>query len=200
VIEHLERRVGGVRAGSASYVWRVGLIGDQLLRLASGDGVRARRKEPSAHYLDHCLAVADCHLALVAASREARIELLQVQTEPTCWRDYLASGGTQRTLKPDLYALTASGEFEDHWFLEIDRATESLPTIVGKCVQYEAYRRTGREDHDHGVFPLVVWVVPDQVRASKLQAALRAARGLDRDLYRVTTVNDLATLVTGGAS
>jgi len=71
-------------------------------------------------------------------------------------------------LKPDLYAVTASGDYEDHWFCEIDRATESMPTLLKKCVQYEAYRRTGAEQDRLGVFPLVVWVVPDDAQADKL--------------------------------
>src|SRR5262249_38002222 len=93
VVEHLARRVGGVRAGSASYVWRVGPVGDQLLRQARGEGVRARRKEPSARHLDHCLAIADCHLALLAAARARRLELLKIATEPESWRSYLGASG-----------------------------------------------------------------------------------------------------------
>ncbi len=200
LIEHLDRRVGGIRAGSASYVWRIGLVGDQVLRRARGDGVRARRKEPSARHLDHCLAIADAHLALVTAARARRLELLRVDTEPACWRDYLGSSGQRDILKPDLYAVTASDDFEDHWFIEIDRATESLPTLLKKCAQYEHYRRTGREQHDGGVFPAVVWVVPDEPRETKLRAALAASRSIDRSLYRVCTPDAFAELICGGAA
>jgi Replication-relaxation len=200
IIEHLQRRVGGVRAGSASFVWRVGLLGDRLLRQAHGEGARARRKEPSARHLDHCLAIADCHLALVTAARAGHLELLTFATEPDCWRSYLGSGGAREVLKPDLYAVTAIGEYEDHWFVEVDRATESLPTLMRKCVQYERYRRTGREQAEAGVFPLVVWVVPDDTRAAKLQAALQTARGLDMAVFRVTTAEQLLNLVCGGVA
>ena len=200
LIEHLDRRVGGVRAGSASYVWRIGLIGDQVLRRNSGDGIRARRKEPSARHLEHCLAIAGAHLDLVRAARDHRLELLRVDTEPACWRGYLSSGGVRDILKPDLYAVTASGDFEDHWYIEIDRATESLPTLLKKCAQYEHYRRTGREQHDRGVFPVVVWVVPGQPRLTKLHAALSASRSLDPRLYRVCTPDTFADLVCRGAA
>lgn len=200
VVEHLVRRVGGVRAGSASYVWRVGSVGDRLLRQASGDGIRARRKEPSARHLDHCLAIADCHLALLAAARARRLELLTVATEPESWRSYLGVSGAPEVLKPDLYAVTATGEYEDHWFVELDRATESLPTLVRKCAQYERYRRTGREQAETGIFPLVVWVVPDDDRVTKLQAALNAARRLDTTLFRITTPERFAELVCGGTA
>jgi hypothetical protein len=200
IIEHLQRRVGGVRAGSASYVWRVGTVGDRLLRQTHGEGARARRKEPSARHLDHCLAIADCHLALVTAARAGHLELLKAVTEPDCWRSYLGAGGAREVLKPDLYAVTATGEYEDHWFIEVDRATESLPTLVRKCVQYERYRRTGREQAEAGVFPLVVWVVPDDTRAAKLRTALQITRGLDKAVFRVTTAEQLLNLVCGGAA
>lgn len=200
VIDHLSRRVGGVRAGSASYIWRVGLIGDRLLRLKSADQPRGRRKEPSLRHLEHCLAVADSHLALRDLAATGRIELLRVDTEPDCWRSYLALGGSRDTLKPDLYAVTASGDYEDHWFIEVDRATESLPTLLKKCAQYEDYRRTGAEQHARGVFPLVVWIVPDEARADRLTAALAASRRLDQDLYRICTPAGLPDVITGGAA
>lgn len=201
VLEHLERRVGGIRAGSASYVWRVGLLGDRLLRLsADHDQPRGRRKEPSLRHLDHCLAAADCHLALRDLAADHRIELLQVQTEPRCWRTSDTAGFGGSVLKPDLYAVTALGDYEDHWFCEIDRATESLPTLLKKCAQYEAYRRTGSEQDRLGVFPLVVWIVPDDTRADKLRRAIAGSRNLDADLYRVCTPTDFAEVITGGAA
>lgn len=200
VIEPLERRIGGVRAGSGSYVWRVGLVGDQLLRLAAEDGVRARRKEPSTRWLAHCLAIADTHLALVAASRQGSIELLQVQTEPACWRSYLHFGGTRLILKPDLYTVIASPAFEESWFLEVDLGNESLPTLLGKCAQYEAYRRAGREQHSHGVFPRVVWILPDARRADRLALAIQRDQRLDDALYRVIAADELPQFIVRSAA
>jgi hypothetical protein len=189
VIEALERRIGGIRAGSAAYIWRVGPIGDRLLRDAT-DGP-ARRKEPSPRLLDHTLAVAACYCELVVAARQGAIELLEATPEPGSWRRYLGPGGSREVLKPDLHAVTASGEYEDHWFVEVDRATESLPTVLKQCALYEAYRRTGQEQAARGVFPRVLWVVPDERRATQLRSAIGRARQLDLDLFRVTTVDDL---------
>lgn len=195
VIEHLERRIGGVRAGSQSFVWRVGVIGDRLLR--SDDRTpRDRRHEPSARFLDHTLAAADAALQLTLAAREGRVELTRLDTEPATWRPYLGPSGAQLTLKPDLYAVTASGEFEDHWFIEIDRSTESLPTVVRQCQQYEAYRRSGRLQAEIEIFPWVVWLAPTAVRAQRLVEAIQGARQLDRSLYRVGVQGELVKLVT----
>ena len=174
-IQHLERRIGGVRAGSASFVWRLGPVGERLLQRALGgaDGPRLRRKEPSLHHLDHCLAVAETHIRLLEAGRSHAPELLRLQTEPICWRPYATLGGGQAVLKPDLYAVTASGDFEDSWFIEVDRGTESLPTLLRKCGQYEDYRRSGVEQRDRQVFPLVLWLLPDERRKACARGGAR---------------------------
>jgi hypothetical protein len=202
LITHLERRIGGIRAGSASYVWCLGPAGDRLLKRSEGseEGPRLRRKEPSLRFLDHSLAVADCYLALVAAARSGQLELLSTETEPACWRPYLGAGGGREVLKPDLAAVTAAGDYEDHWFVEVDLGTESVPTLLGKCNQYARYRRTGHEQASHGVFPVVVWVLPDQARLAKLQAALARNRSLDADLFRLTTADGFADCITRGAA
>ncbi|WP_375431017.1 replication-relaxation family protein [uncultured Friedmanniella sp.] len=197
IIEHLDRRVGGVRAGSASYVWRIGPVGDRLLRLTHNEGGRLRRKEPSLRYLEHCLLAAETHIRLLEAGQRGELEVIRVEAEPTCWRSYLGPGAARGVLKPDLYAVTAApgGAYEDHWFIEVDRATESIPTLLGKCVQYEQYRRAGVEQQAQGVFPRVLWLLPSQQRRQGLAEALGRARTLDRNLHRLTTINELIPAV-----
>src|SRR5690242_9100083 len=56
LLARLQRRVGGVRAGSASYVYVLGPVGRRLL------GERHRYTEPSPLFLDHTLAVADARV------------------------------------------------------------------------------------------------------------------------------------------
>lgn len=199
VIEPLQRRIGGIRAGSASFVWRVGPVGDRLLRQGS-EQPRARRKEPSTRFLDHRLAVADCACLLTTAARQRDFELVSIASEPSSWRPFLGLHGAREILKPDLHVVTASGEFEDHWFIEIDRGTESLPTVLKQCAQYERYRRSGREQAEAGVFPRVVWLVPEVYRRDRLTDTIRAARDLDAALFRVALPDDLLPLVVGGAS
>lgn len=200
LLAHLQRRVGGVRAGSSSFIWCLGPVGDRLRRMNRGEGVRQRVREPSPTFVDHCLAVADAHLSLVTAERAGQLQLAQLELEPDCWRHYLGPSGGRETLRPDLFAVTVTGEYEDHWFLEIDRGTESLPTIVRKCRQYEAYRRTGLEQEGAGVFPIVVWVVPTPSRQEKLREAIVAARGVDAGLHRVVLPAELVGLISGGGS
>lgn len=202
VIDHLDRRVGGVRAGSASFVWQLGPVGDRLLR-ETEEGSRVRRHEPGLLFLDHCLAVADAHLALVTAARRGDLELVEAQTEPDCWRPYTGLGGARLSLQPDLYAVTgdpADPDFVNQWFIEVDRGTEHPKRLLKKCSRYEDYRRTGTEQANSGSFPLVVWVMRDNQQAERFRAAIHADKGLDDRLYRVTTPDGFYDVIRGGAS
>lgn len=195
LLTRLQRRVGGIRAGSASFVYALGSLGSRLL-----DGDKRRRfAEPSALYLDHTLAVADAHVELVLAARHGRLELSVVEVEPRCWRRYTGPSGGPERIRPDLYVVTASGAFEDCWFLEIDRGTESPAAISRKCRAYEAYWRSGREQETHGTFPLVVWVASDEARAQRLEQVVRHVRNLKRELFRVTRDGRLVELLAGAA-
>jgi hypothetical protein len=197
LLSRLDRRVGGVRAGSASYVWTLAQAGHRLL--AGADDARRRIREPSTTFLDHHLAVADTHLALLGAHRAGQLELLYVQTEPGCWRRFTGRHGSGETLRPDLYAVTADDDYQHCWFIEVDRGSESLPRLLAKCAQYEAYRRTGIEQHLRGVFPLVVWLMPSERRADQLAAALARRSGTDPGLFRVTTADRFVPLLAAGS-
>lgn len=95
--------------------------------------------------------------------------------------------------------MTASGDYEDHWFLEIDRDTEPPSRVLRACLKYEEYRRTGEERRRLGIFPAVVWVVPDQKRAATLKRHIAGEARLSRDLFTVVSLDDLATVVTAGS-
>ncbi|MFD6883666.1 replication-relaxation family protein [Rhodococcus sp. NPDC060084] len=194
----VQRRVGGVRAGSASFVWHLDAVGDRLLRQSSSARPRRRSFEPSLHFLQHTLAVADLHLQLRQAASSGAIELLQVATEPDCHRRYPHLGGGLSTLKPDLYAVTATSEFEDSWFFEVDLGTESLPRLLAKCAEYETYRRSGVEQQTSGVFPIVVWLIREASRRAALTAAIANERSLPTELFRVLAPGELPALVAGG--
>jgi Replication-relaxation len=199
VLDHLERRIGGVRAGSASFVWQVGPVGDRLLR-SERHSARTRQHEPGSLFLQHCLDVADAHLALTRIHRAGQLELVSVQTEPDCWRSYTGLGGARLTLEPDLYVETgdpADAAFVNCWFVEVDRGTENPARLLAKCERYESYRRTGREQAEAGGFPLVVWVMRDPQHAERLVTAIQGDSRLDDQLYRVTTAEQLTSAVRG---
>jgi hypothetical protein len=163
------------------------------------DRQRRRIVEPSTTFLTHTLAVAQTHVELVQAARMAQLELVRVDVEPGCWRRYIGPGGAREVLKPDLYVVTGSGKFEDCWFVEVDRGTESPAALIRKCRAYERYWRSGREQAAHGTFPLVVWAAPDEARAQRIERVIKGTRSLKRDLFRVTTAAGLVELLAGGA-
>ncbi|MCC8907747.1 replication-relaxation family protein [Curtobacterium sp. GD1] len=199
LIYRLDRQIGGVRGGSGAFVWSVDDAGDRVLRAALNveQGKRRRAYEPSWLFLAHTLAIAETRVSLHEAALAGRYDLLEVRTEPRNWRPFLGPLGTAQTLKPDLEAVTASGEYEDHFFLEIDRGTESLPVVTAKCLVYEQYRATGKEQAASGVFPVVVWLIADAARREALKEALARHARIDERLFEVLDPGELIGFVSG---
>jgi hypothetical protein len=144
--------------------------------------------------------VADARVELLRARRRDEVGLVTVEVEPACWRRYIGPSGARELVRPDLYLVTSAGDFEDCWFVEIDRGTESSTAITRKCRAYTSYYRTGREQEQHGAFPLVLWVTPDEKRSNRVETAIASARNLTRDLFKVTTAERFVQVIKGGAS
>jgi len=204
LVARMQRRIGGVRAGSSGIVWQLGSTGERLLRARHGDTARRRYSEPSPTFLAHTLAVADLAIVLYELARDKIIELLSVEAEPECWRNFLSTHGVRAWLKPDLFAVTASGDFEQHWFIEADNATEHAPAIARKASIYRQYAATGVHQEQHGLFPAVAWVVPDAKRQDGLTAALQSDPGLRElvkaGLFHVVTVGQFPAFITGATN
>ena len=66
---------------------------------------------------------------------------LQLDTEPDCWRTYLGAGGERLTLRPDLAATITSPDYQDHYYLEVDRDTENPARIITACHLVSFLRR-----------------------------------------------------------
>lgn len=191
LLVRLERRVGGVRAGSSGYLYQLATAGRQAL------GVPGRvRFEPGSRFVDHALAAAEVHVQLVEAQRAGTIAELTVGHERDALRRFVTTSGIEQ-LRPDLLVeVTTADGWELRWFVEIDRGTEHLSTVLRKCQVYERYWHSGREAVHHDVFPRVLWSVPDHRRATAIEAAIRESRRLTSDLYRVATANDTVTNIT----
>lgn len=174
LITHFARRIGGIQHGSSEFIWYLTEAGARLLDL----GVETQRKrnrflEPSPAFLRHTLAVAECYVQFTEICRMAEeMKLARIAVEPECWRSYQKDGKAQ-SLRPDLYAETISGRFEDRWFIEMDLDTESTNDIVEKCRRYQQYYQTNKEQDASGIFPIVLWIVPTQERKDKLIDSIR---------------------------
>jgi hypothetical protein len=194
LLVRLDRRVGGVRSGSASFVYALTSLGQRVL---DEDGPRRRFAEPSDRFVDHTLAVAELFLQLNVHARSLRWAILEWQSEPDSWRDVITLGG-RIVLRPDFFVVLDVNGYELRWFVEIDRATEHLPAITRKCRLYHSYYKGGHEQRGHKVFPRVLWVAPDERRAARLRATIDSDRRLTSDLFRVTTSREM--LVAIGAT
>jgi hypothetical protein len=200
LLTNLERRIGGVRSGSSGHIWQITNSGNRLLAERHHEAAqRVRPSEPGASFLEHTLAIAETVICLQEASTGKDVNLTRFELEPECWRNYLARGGSTRTLKPDLGAVTRTPKFEDVWFFEVDRDTETPARVVRKCLQYQEYRDTGAEQRVLGIFPAVVWVVPNRKRRETLRTRLSAEQNLDRDLFVVIQPDEIGDLICLGA-
>jgi Replication-relaxation len=187
VLIRLERRIGGVRAGSAGTVYRLGAVGDRLLRLWRGESGRGRAsREPGRLFVRHGLAVTETYVRLREAERGGALDVLAFDPEPASWRRFAGAGGSQ-VLKPDAFARLGLGEYEDRWFVEIDCGTEGSGALAAKCRAYLAYFRSGVEQADQGVFPRIVWITTTERRVSLIADACASLPAAAWPLFAVTT-------------
>lgn len=193
LLDRLERRVGGVRAGSASFVWLLTSLGFRLL----GDDKRRRSREPSLVHLSHVLAVAELVVQLHERSRATDVELLSVEPEPTCWRAFVGHHGAQALLKPDLRLTLGIGEHELHWFVELDRATEYRSALTRKLGTYVMAWRDGGEQTRAGVFPRVLWVVPDEARGEAIAIVWQSMDSVPDGMFQAVTTDRAVDVLSG---
>jgi len=214
LVNHLPRKVGGYGGGQAQTVWHLSEGGHRLLGLDRPDdekadkSLRQRFREPSPQFLAHTLRVADIRLALEQLSRPERagaadnhetdsIDLTLIQTEPVCWRTWVSTYGGSAVLRPDLYAETSDPDFDYFYFIEADMDSEHAPAIMKKARVYQTYYQTGLEQARHGgVFPLVLWVTPDERRARQILNTIRADPKCDERLHRAVTMADLPNFLS----
>lgn len=196
LIRPLDRRIGGIGGGSSVQVWHLTGAGHRLLTLNDpGKSKRKRFIEPSPTFLRHTLAVAECAVQLTCICRNSMdLELIQVDTEPTCWRPYNSDGRIIQ-LKPDLFVITNYVDYEDRYFMEIDLGTESVSQVVAKCDTYLDYYHTDIEQRESRMFPLVVWIVKDKDRKAKLKEAIKKAIVCQPKLFLVITPDELERLI-----
>jgi hypothetical protein len=196
VTARLNRRVGGVRSGSDSFVYALDVLGQ---RITDPTPKREWRRPwtPTVRILDHGLAATDLYVSIVDADRSGELELLRFATEPACWRTFTGSGGGRLVLKPDAHIIVATDESERHAWIEVDRATESLGWITEKAKVYGRYFDSGREQERHGVFPRTLWIAPDAHRAEQLAGALGHLRAEEWQLHHVATTSTALQALIG---
>lgn len=187
VLERLPRSIGGIRAGSAGFIYRLGLAGHRLAVREGRLPARQRRHSlaPGTLFVRHSLQIAELHTRLLESERTGAIELLSLAAEPSCWRSYDGPGGQPARLKPDSYVRLGLGPYEDSYFIEVDRGTEGSRTLADQLERYVAYYESGREQREHGVFPMVLWLTPSHERAATIAACVQQLPAAYQPLFRV---------------
>jgi len=196
LVSRLSRVIGGKRAGSAGVVYGLSGLGLRVL-FAPDTANQPRRRiwDTKPYFQDHMLKVADLYVGLIEREYHG-IDLLSFDGEPTCWRHFTGPGGELVVVKPDAYVQVGLDALVSSWFIEVDLGTETLPTIQRKSERYIAYWNSGTEQQrtqselDSGVFPFVLWLVPDAKRRDKFQQATCRLTPDARDLFKVALLED----------
>ena len=184
VLVAVGRRVGGSGRGSTVQAFALDTAGRQLLvrrQLAEAQRVRVRRPGvPGARTIRHRLAVSELYTELTEQARSSGLAVVTFKAEPAAWWP----NGLGGYLKPDAYAVLARGEVRDHWWVEVDLATESLPTVRAKVTAYLDFRRRGEQGPD-GVLP---WLLISTTTARRRAAIAQMVRQLPEAAALVTVV------------
>jgi Replication-relaxation len=199
VLARIERPGGGLHAGSPGHVYTLDVAG---LRLAERSSRRSpRRPYPvSRAFLDHALAVTEWYVRLMVARHHGGPDLLEFQAEPRSWRTFTSYAHGREVLKPDAFVSLVSGEWEDRYFLEIDRGTEHTPALRRQLDRYVRYWRSGQEQAVSEVFPGVLWIVPDAQRHAVLVDVIGRLPTEAWPIFRVSVEDEALQVLTGGAS
>ena len=153
---------------------------------------RRRPRTPGSAFTAHALDIAELYVRLHEAARD-ELELLAVSPEPACWRTYPGAEGPQ-WCKPDLFVRVGVDEFEDQWFIEVDRATQSSSVLERKAATYVEYWRSGLRDP----FPLVLFTVPEDRRLRFVADVLSRLPADQRPLFHVALFDDAVSTVSCG--
>ena len=184
-LRRVERRmVGGNGAGSGQYVYSLGPVGWRLMQ-------REGRYSPARSINYHTLGIADAFTELKRLENAGRIQIETYETEPDSWR--MIQGAD---LRPDLYVKVSDpfkGRSMSLW-LEIDLGTERSRQIREKLAAYwHAYRHA--TDADLSVFPLVVFLAPDDEREWELRDIVATGKEEAQALFLTSTIYNFTGLI-----
>lgn len=185
VLSTMQRRQGGVRAGSSGLTFVLDVVGQRLARLldrATLDSPQRTRRPGTVteRFLLHSLAVSELYVRLREVTAGSDVELLSFATEPACW--WTDSQG--RLIKPDAGLTLATAAVADDWSIELDRATESLPTVRAKLATYVELLEQG-ETGPNGALPRVLITVPDEARRQAVGGLITGFAPIAAELLHV---------------
>lgn len=157
----------GRRAGSAERCYELDSAGQKLMQISAnlaGHGRMHRSDEPGDRFVLHTLATGELYVALVesTASYGVRVERYLVERAATWPMVH------NTWIRPDALCVLRHGSIHDYWWIETDRATESLPTIRRKLRTYLAFVESGQPS-PNGIVPRVIFTCPTEARCAAIR-------------------------------
>lgn len=184
-LARIERRmVGGNGAGSGQYVYQLGSAGWAFCR-------REGRYWPYRTVNYHTLAIADVYVELLHWERDGRIRIDGFATEPDSWLNVAGAD-----LRPDLYVDVAEiiKRRNIALWIEVDMGTERQKAVKDKLARYRhAWHHA--DEKTLPVFPLVLFIAPDDVRARELRWIVEHGDEEAQRLFFVSTASQFAALL-----
>lgn len=207
VLLPLPRRVGGGLRGSGQLAYALDTAGERLLRLRRNlrqdDGRIRRPGEPGERFVQHTLAVSELYVRLIERSRTEGFSVDEFLAEPAAWWPNGAGGW----MKPDAYVVLSSNDVTDYWWIEVDLATEAVPTLRGKFLAYTDFVNRGQLGPSD-VLPRVLITVPTAYRLEVMNSVVARLPAPADELLTValhetavdTLVGELDAVDEGGAA
>lgn len=194
VLMPLARRVGGGLRGSAQLAYALDSGGERLLRLrrnlAQGE---ERIRRPGAigdRFVRHTLATSELYVQLVEQSRITGFTVDEFLAEPAAWWPNVAGGW----LKPDAYLAISAADVTDCWWIEVDLATEAVPTLRGKflaCLDFVNQGQLGPAK----VVPRVLVTVPTDARGEVVEGLIARLPAPADELFAVALHEEAADII-----
>ena len=198
LVTRLAYRRDRVRAGADSYIYQLTGRGFGVLTRLDGTPAHKLSGQPGERFVDHVLAVSELYVQLVEAERsDQQRQVMIFEAEPRSWRSYQSPDGGRLVIRPDAFAHTKTYGRGFVHFVEVDRATEALPTIHTKCLNYIDYWHSGQEERRLGAFPRVLWVVPSAQRAQQITGIIRKLPPEAQPLFAVATDSEAPAALFG---
>lgn len=189
VLKLIDRRIGGTMPGSSSAVYGLDSVGEALttaksIKLAANPGERFRA---------HTLAISQlCADLSLLTHDDSSIRLHEFRAEPDSWWPDGLSG----LLKPDAYVQLRTPAARLHTWAEIDRSTESIPTLGRKLRSYLDFVQRGQLG-PHGVMPQVVITVIDDRRWRAVTELIAKLPAPAKELFLVKRDRDAGQALLG---
>ncbi len=187
VLTVLPRRIGGAARGSSGSVFALGAAGARLCakRQAAAQAQQRVRLPgaPTERSVRHTLAVSELYVGLVEQARAQHAQVGIFAAEPASWWP----NGLGGFLKPDTYACLALGNVRDHWWVEVDLATESIPTVKRKLLTYLDFVERGQLGPGN-LIPKVLLTCMTSARCAALRTVVSKLPAPASDLF-VTVVH-----------